>query len=149
MMTHLTEQTESEAALPTPESLEAAARTAFAEHVWLYDQQDQIIVQGEPHQMRLVYFSRRASRQSGCASFIQCRVDERCWQMWISTLKLSEALRRQGLGRDMVEASEATARAIGVLSIKVCPLPEVVGFWKSLGYTWDARISCILHKNLR
>lgn len=134
--------------LPNPESLEVAARLAFAKHVRMYDEQDQVIVHVEPHQSRLVYLSVRASRQSGAATFIQCRVDDRCEQMWINSLQVSDALRHQGLGREMVEALEDTARAIGVPTIKVEPLRDAHGFWKSLGYTSDARSLGVLQKQV-
>jgi GNAT superfamily N-acetyltransferase len=143
------ERTEQQAALPRPESLEAAARLAFASHVRLYDEQDQIIVHAEPHELRLVYLSVRASRQASAATFIQCRVDGECEQMWITSLQVSDALQRQGLGREMVEAAEATAKAMGFSSIKIYPLMDAVGFWKSLGYTPDAHISRVLEKGLR
>jgi GNAT superfamily N-acetyltransferase len=142
------EQTEPRAKLPLPESLEAAARKAFAKHVWLFDEQDQIIVHVEPHQLRLVYVSVRASRQSSLATFIQCRVDDGGEQMWISTVKASADLRRQGLSRKMVEAAEATARAIGVSMVKVYPLLDTVGFWRSLGYASTSSSSGVLQKQL-
>lgn len=106
-----------ERAAPLVESLDSTARLAFAKYVRLFDKRDQIIVHAEPHQLRLVYVSVRGSRQSGSATFIQCRVDLKLQQMWINSLQVSDALRRQGLGREMVAAAEATARAIGVASI--------------------------------
>ena len=142
------EQAERQVALPGPKSLEAAARQAFAEHVRLYDKQDQIIVHVEPHQLRLVYVSIRASRQSGSATFIQCGVDDECRKMWIHSLQVSDALRRQGVGREMVEATEATARAIGISSIRAHPLLGAVAFWSSLGYTPDEHMSHVLQKEL-
>jgi GNAT superfamily N-acetyltransferase len=142
------EQTEQQAALPRATSLEAAARLAFAEHVRLYDERDPIIVHAEPHQVRLVYMNLRASRQSSSATFIQCRVDEGSYGMWISSLQVSGTLRRQGLGREMVAGVEATARAIGLSSVTVYPLIDAVGFWTSLGYVRDEHMARVLTKRL-
>ena len=130
------------------ESLEAAARLAFAEHVRLYDEQDQIIVRAERHELRLVYLSIRASRQSSSATFIRCGVDSELRQMWINSLQVSDALRRQGVGREMVEATEATARAVGISSVKVYPLVDAAAFWETLGYTADTSRSRVLHKEM-
>lgn len=129
------------------QSLEAAARSAFAEHVRLYDDGDQIIVDVELRQLRFVYVNFRASRQSGSDTFIECHVAKSCEQMWISRLQVSDPLRRQGLGREMVEAAEATARAIGVPVIKVYPLIGAAGFWEQLGYTPDQRFARVQQKD--
>lgn len=130
------------------ESLGAAARIAFAEHVRRFDERDQVIVHVEPPQLRLIYVSVRASRQSSSATFIQCKVDDEREQMWITSLQVSDALRRQGLGREMVAAAEATARAIGMSRVSVLPYVSAVAFWDSLGYVPESRMSRVLQKVL-
>jgi GNAT superfamily N-acetyltransferase len=147
-MMNPSEPTDLGAALPESKSLEAAARLAFADHVRLYDERDPIIVRAEPHRVRLVYMNHRASQQSGFATFIQCRVDEGCKGMQISSLQVSGTLRRQGLGREMIAGVEATARAIGLSSVTVYPLTDAVGFWTSLGYVCDEHMARVLTKQL-
>jgi N-acetylglutamate synthase-like GNAT family acetyltransferase len=121
---------------------------AFAEYVRFYDEQDQVIVHVEPHHLRLVYINVRASRQSSSATLIQCRIDEELEEMWITSLQVCETQRRQGVGCEMVQATEATARAMGISSMKIYPLADAVGFWKSLGYEPDERMSRVLQKTL-
>ena len=128
--------------------LETAARSAFAKHVNIYDDQDEFISHLEPQHLRLVYVSVRGSRQSGSATLVQCRVEDRLKEMWINSLQVSQSLRRQGLGRELVEAVEATAQAIGMSSVKVYPLADSVGFWKSLVYVPDSRTARVLQKTL-
>jgi GNAT superfamily N-acetyltransferase len=128
--------------------LETTARSAFADHVRVYDSEDQVIVHVEPEHLRLVYLSVRASRQANSATFIQCRIDHSGSQMWITSLQVCDSLRRQGLGREMVDACEATAKAIGMESIRVYPLTGVAEFWESLGYQPDSRMSRVLRKEI-
>ena len=128
--------------------LERAARTAFANTVADFDHDDEIIVHIENDHLRLVYLNVRASRRFSTATMIQCRFEASVNEIWINSLQVCDALRRQGFGRELVEAVEATARAIGVFSIKVYPLTNAVGFWESLGYRPDSRIARVLCKDL-
>ena len=148
-MINSSEQMEQPPVSTLAESLKTTARLAFAEHVRLYDEQDQVIVHVEPNQLRLVYLCVRASRQSSAATLVQCCLENDTEHFWINSLQVSNALRRQGLAREMVTAIENTAQAIGVSLIKVYPLTEAVDFWKSLGYAPDVRIPRVLQKELR
>jgi GNAT superfamily N-acetyltransferase len=132
----------------SPDSLTAAASFALAQHVRVYDDRDRLAVHAEPGELRLVYVSVRATRLSRTATFMQFRVDEQGEQMWITGLQVSETSQRQGLGREMVHAAEDTARRIGASSIKIWPLVSAVGFWESMGYRPDARMSRVLCKEL-
>jgi GNAT superfamily N-acetyltransferase len=134
--------------LPRAETLEAAAQDAFAQSVGVYDEQDTIAIHAGSHQLRLIYKSRRASRRPRSATFVQCRVDEGSDEVWINQLQVSDALRRQGLGRELVQGIESTARAIGMSAIAVYPLFDAVGFWESLGYLPDSNRSRVLQKRL-
>jgi GNAT superfamily N-acetyltransferase len=134
--------------LPPSETLEAVAQDAFAQSVRVYDDQDTIAIHAGSHQMRLHYKSRRASWPAHSATFVQCRVDEGSDEVWINRLQVSDPLRRQGLGRELVQGVEDTARAIGMSAIAVYPLIDAVGFWESLGYLPDSHRSRVLQKQL-
>jgi GNAT superfamily N-acetyltransferase len=114
----------------------------------VYDARDQITVDNEPRILRLVYVSVRASQQTGAATFIQCRIEQPGDGMWIASLQVSNRFRRQGLGREMVTASEAMARRIGVSTVKIWPLLPALGFWVSLGYREDPHTSRVLYKEV-
>jgi hypothetical protein len=61
---------------PLGDLLESAARSAFAEHVRLYDEADNpTVVDVELHQFFFVYLDVSTSRSSRAATLIQCRVD--------------------------------------------------------------------------
>lgn len=135
-------------ALSRSDSLEAAARSALAKHVRIYDEEDQVLVSGEPDELRLAYISVQSSQQPQGATFAHFRIEYECGQIWIDSLGVSDSRQRQGIGREIVQAIEATAREIGVHSIKVYPLAKVVGFWNALGYKPDARIARVLHKEV-
>lgn len=132
--------------------LETSAREALVEYVRFYDKDDRVIVHVESNHLRLVYLNVRASRQSSSATLIQCRIDEESdeefEEMWITSLQVSETQRRQGIGCEMVQAMEATARAMGIPAMKVYPLVDAHGFWESLGYQPDERMSRVLQKKL-
>jgi GNAT superfamily N-acetyltransferase len=129
--------------------LTTLARTAFAAHVRLYDTRDQLRVQAEARAVQLAYVSVRAGETSPGATYIQCRMDRDYSQMWITFVQVAGELRRQGLGRDMVRAAEATARAAGLHTIRVFPVMPAIRFWKSLGYTPDDHTSRVLQKRLQ
>lgn len=131
-----------------PTELESAARIAFAKHVTVYHGDDEIIVRVEKDHLRLVYVSVRASRRAGSATMIQCRLEHARNELWVNSLQVNQTLRRQGFGRELAEAAEATAGAIGLGSIRVYPITNAVGFWKSLGYRSDPRMARVLRKDL-
>jgi GNAT superfamily N-acetyltransferase len=129
-------------------SLEATARTAIAEHVRLYDARDLVVVHDEACRLRLVYRSARASPQRRPAASLQCCVDSPRGPLWIAHVHVCRRLRGQGVGRELVLAAEATARAIGLPAVRVYPLPDAADFWRSLGYVTDPRTARVLQKRV-
>jgi N-acetylglutamate synthase-like GNAT family acetyltransferase len=147
MSSHPEHRRRQQAAL-SPDSLHDVARSAFAECVRLYDEQDQIIVHMESFELRLIYISVRASRQSSFATSIQCCVNEERPQMWIRSLQVPELLRRQGLAHEMIQAAESIARALGLSEIMVDTQRDVAGFWTALGYAPHESVSRVLRKDI-
>ncbi len=63
---------------------------------------------------------------------LSLRLDIR--EMWIASLHVAVALRSVGLGRQLVQAAEAIARAAGVTVVNVLPLYSSDPFWVKMGY---------------
>jgi GNAT superfamily N-acetyltransferase len=75
-------------------------------------------------------------------------VDSQRGPLWIAHVHVCWSLRGQGLGRELVLAAEATARAIGLPAVRVYPLPHAADFWRLLGYVPDPRTARVLRKRV-
>lgn len=63
---------------------------------------------------------------------LSLRLDIR--EMWIASLHVAVPFRSMGLGRQLVQAAEAIARAVGIAVVNVLPLYTSDPFWLKLGY---------------
>jgi GNAT superfamily N-acetyltransferase len=130
------------------QGLADVTRIAFARHFRLFDQRDRISIDPSPAQIRLQYLSSRTSAISDSATCIQLRIDLHDDLMWIHNVQVAPALRGQGLGRELVTASERLVSPMGISLIRVYPLISAVGFWESLSYKPVAHISRVLQKRI-
>ena len=63
---------------------------------------------------------------------------------WINYLAVAEECRRQGLGRQMMDAAEVGLRAMGCpkISLQIRKTnPAAIGFYRSLGFVEDETVS--------
>jgi GNAT superfamily N-acetyltransferase len=66
--------------------------------------------------------------------------------IWIRDLRVAEALRGRGLGRQLVRAVERVARELGVSQVMLLPLSQAADFWRKLGYRPAPDMSRVLTK---
>ncbi len=118
-----------------------------ADFCW-FDQDDPLVVECGAGQVRVCYFSRRASPGSGDTTFLKCRFDFDSSQMWIGSIQVAASYRRQGLGRQLVQTAEEIARAMELGVVNVLPLASSQQFWLKMGYTRNPRTARVLWKRL-
>jgi GNAT superfamily N-acetyltransferase len=79
---------------------------------------------------------------------MQCQIYLDAGEMWIASLRVAAPFRLQGLGRELVTASERIARDMGIGIIKVFPFPASEPFWRKMDYEPDPRAARVLLKDL-
>ena len=121
------------------------ARKMFECQLPWFDHRDLIIVDGAFSEVRICYVSTKAS-DSDDPSFIDCRLHFDSGVMWISSIKVPAFQRRQGVGRQLVGAAEATANALGMEEVRLLPMVSSINFWLKLDYTPDSHSARVLRK---
>jgi histone acetyltransferase (RNA polymerase elongator complex component) len=111
-----------------------------------FDHCDPLIVEGKFSQVRVLYVSTKTSSLEQ-RTLVDCRFHYDSRQMWIGSIHVVACHRHQGVGRQMVKAAEATAKALGMEKVKILPRSSSVDFWLKLGYTPDSRMTRVLCKN--
>lgn len=121
------------------------AHKMFECHLPWFDHRDLIIVDGAFSEVRICYVSTKAS-DSDDRSFIDCRLHFDSRVMWISSIQVPAFQRRQGVGRQLVGAAEATANALGMEDVRLLPMVSSINFWLKLDYAPDSRSARVLRK---
>ena len=123
-------------------------RAILQEQFPWFNQGDPLVVENVVRQLRIFYTCVRASRGCPDAAILECRVDFDLNRMWIGSIEVAPSHRLQGIGRHLAQAAEAMARAMGVQTINVYPLPSSLDFWRKTGYRPDCRTARVLCKDV-
>ncbi len=113
-----------------------------------FDEDDRLLVDVGLDHIRVAYVSAQASGGPCDCTCMQCQIYLDAGEMWIARLRVAAPFRLQGLGRQLVTASERIAREMGIRIIKVSPFPASEPFWRKMGYEPDARTARVLLKDL-
>lgn len=113
-----------------------------------FDEGDTLSVGQELDDVRVAYVSLQASAGCSDCTCMQCQIYLDAGEMWIASLRVGTPFRLQGLGRQLVTASERIAREMGIRIIKVFPFPVSEPFWRKMGYDPDPGTTRVLLKDL-
>ena len=114
-----------------------------------FDGGDTLAVKQERRSVHVTYISRRASPDLHDLTFVRFRICVDANEIWIGNLNVAVPLRSLGLGRQLVQVVEETARRAGIPNIRLFPLMPSVAFWEKMGYSPDARAARTLAKVLQ
>jgi GNAT superfamily N-acetyltransferase len=112
------------------------------------DDQDQLVVEQQIHQVRIFIRCDRAARGCLGKTLLDCSLDFDACEMWIGNLHVAAAYRRRGRGRALVRLAESIAGATMMRDINVFPLQGSLSFWSKMGYTPKPYISRVLVKDV-
>jgi len=113
-----------------------------------FDEGDMLSVDQGPDDVRVAYVSLQASAGPSHCTCMQCQIYLDAGEMWIANLRVAAPFRLQGLGRQLVTASERIAREMGIRIIRVFPFLASEPFWRKMGYEPDPRAARVLLKDL-
>ena len=113
-----------------------------------FDEGDMLSVGQGPDDLRVAYVSSQASGGPSHCTCMQCQIHFDAGEMWIASLRVAAPFRLQGLGRQLVTASERIAREMGIQIIRVFPFLPSEPFWRKMGYEPDPRAARVLLKDL-
>ena len=125
------------------------AQAIFNKEFSWFVQSDPLVVDVAGSHARIFYVCTRASCGSDENTSVNCRIHFDANKMWISSLHVASLFRLQGLGRQLVQTAEATARALGVETVEIYPFPSSQNFWRKLGYRQNPRMARVMGKHLR
>ncbi len=111
-----------------------------------FDETDPIIVECVLEEVRLFYICRgRANSEE--RTFIDCRFHFDSRQLWIGSIQVASCYRSNGVGAQLVRATEAAARLLEMREIRLQPRPSAIGFWERLQYVADPRAVRVMWKD--
>jgi GNAT superfamily N-acetyltransferase len=121
--------------------------TMFESQLPRFDHCDTLTVDGAFPAIRICYVSPGASN-SDDRTVVDCRLHFDSRQMWIRSIQVPVCHRRQGVGRQLVAAAEATANALGMEEVRILPVTSSVEFCLKLNYAPAPRSARVFWKNL-
>ena len=128
------------------DSVVAIVWSILRKTVSCFDEDDRLLVDVGLDHIRVAYFSAQAPSESRDCTYMRCQIYLNAGEMWIASLRVAAPFRLQGLGRQLVTASERIAREMGIRIIKVSPFPASELFWRKMGYEPDPRAARVLLK---
>ena len=120
--------------LGTERDLTALTRIVFSGSIAWYDEEDPLGVENFHHDVQVIYCCRRASEDPHDRTCLRLRFCLDTGVLWIGDLHVVASFRLRGLGRQLVRASEITARKLGMHSAHVFPFLSSRSFWGKMGY---------------
>ncbi len=123
-------------------------RPILRETLSCFDEGDTLFVGQGLDDVRVAYVSSQASAGPSDCTCIRCQIYADAGEMWIANLRVAAPFRLQGLGRQLVTASERIAREMGIQIIRVFPFLVSKPFWRKMGYEPDPRAARVLLKDL-
>ena len=122
--------------------------TAFGEAFSYYSQADPLVLEEGQFEIRIFYVSLRTSPDPSNVTRVTLHFRFDTNEMWIGSLSVATPFRLIGLGRQLVEAAETIARAIGIPSVKVYPFTSARSFWEKMGYCPHRCTARVLSKDV-
>ena len=132
----------------TERDLAALARIVFSRSIAWYDEEDPLGVENLHHGVQVTYCCRRASEDPNDLTCLRLRFYLDTSVLWIGSLHVAVSFRLRGLGRQFVQASEITARKLGIRSVHVFPFLSSRSFWWKMGYREHPCTARVLTLNL-
>lgn len=128
--------------------LAALTRIVFSSSIAWYDEEDPLGVENFHHSVQVTYCCRRASEDPHDLTCLRLRFYLDTGILWIGYLHVAAPFRLRGLGRQFVQASEITARKLGMRSVHVFPFLTSRSFWWKMGYRPHPCTARVLTLNL-
>lgn len=132
----------------TERDLTALARIVLSGSIAWYDEEDPLGVENHHHDVQVTYCCRRASDAPHDLTCLRLRFYLDTGVLWIGNLHVAASFRLRGLGRQFVQASEITARKLGMRSVHVFPFLSSRSFWWKMGYRPHPCTARVLTLNL-
>ena len=111
-----------------------AVRRVLRRTLSCFSDEDVLAVWEGRANVRIAYSPLQASGGPGERTTMRLSLRRDTDDLWISSLHVAVPFRSMGLGRQLVQAAEAIARAAGVTLVSVFPLYSSHAFWLKMGY---------------
>ena len=118
------------------------------DRVCCFDERDIITSESQLYGLCVAYTSRCGSCDDADVTRLECRVDFQNSHMWVDDLRVADSLQSKGIGRQLAEAAERIALAVGLQTVNVFPLASAGDFWRKMGYTSHLKTARVVTKDL-
>jgi len=128
--------------------VQEAVRIVFGRVLSCFSEEDSLVAERQQHGIRVAYTPGSASPDPRDPTVLRfsfcCETNE----MWIGSLSVAAPFRSSGLGCELVQVAEETARRMGIRTVNVFPYVSVASFWEKMGYQPHPCTARVLTKHL-